>query len=361
MRKLLRHASILGIASALSFPTYAQMAWAASGFPAVKALVNGHPIEAIVVHGSTYVNWGALDLAHTPYQYLGHGTFALTGKTVTGVVYRGTTYLPWPSIAPKVVAIRLPGGGWNFVTPPVPHAYHVALTTKQSRDTLTVQFQTLDGQAGVPHQRIQASCLDPAGNSLIETSLVTDPSGNATWTLQIPLRAQTVAVRWTAPDGSQETATALLEAQNADRAQTSTTVTSVAQGPLPPENVVAQTPIQVQDNAVYFDAQVNGADTTFQLDTGAYEIYIPEDLAISLGLTEQDPVAVGGIGGAVEGYDSVIPSLTIGGVTFHNVPCVIGPTGSVDTPLFGYEFFADNGYDLLISNHDQRLYILAHP
>jgi hypothetical protein len=42
------------------------------------------------------------------------------------------------------------------------------------------------------------------------------------------------------------------------------------------------------------------------------------------------------------------------------VPCIIGPTDSLDTPLFGYRFFVDHGYDLLISNHEQRLYILAH-
>jgi hypothetical protein len=75
-------------------------------------LVNGHVFRAIVVNGTTYVLWTALQVTGVKYRYKGDGLMEINGKDVQGVVYKGDTYLPWNSIAPHVTAERV----WSFTT-----------------------------------------------------------------------------------------------------------------------------------------------------------------------------------------------------------------------------------------------------
>lgn len=99
--------------------------WTVTLYPAIHAEVEGKDMAAIVVNGSTYVLYTALDLLGTPYHLVTEngrytGMMNIDGVNVQGVLYDGATYIPWTALAPNIQAQPLPGGGWNFVLPKPP-------------------------------------------------------------------------------------------------------------------------------------------------------------------------------------------------------------------------------------------------
>ncbi|MCF8565063.1 retroviral-like aspartic protease family protein [Alicyclobacillus tolerans] len=348
---------VLGIAvsttiitiSSLSFPAYA-----ASNSGTVRAEINGKAYPAIAVGDTTYLNWGALQRFHTPYQYLGNGRFAIPSGTIAGVIYRGTTYLPWDSVAPKVKAAPLQGGGFNFTSVPVSHHYHLVVLTQQGTVGSPNEMEVLvtDGSQPVPDQTVAIALNGQSFASGHEGqrafTVTTDQNGSWLGNLN-DTTAQTVSptVSWLDPSGGIHTKTLSIPFTNPSPAQTTA----------PPGDVlVSSVPMSTFNNALFFNAQSGGQDWTFQLDTGAYEPLIPKRMAKLLQLPQFSPLVVQGVGGQDSAYYSQI-TVNIGGHEFKNVPCIVDDSYT-GTPLFGYGFFADNGYDLLVSQKNQIISIL---
>lgn len=111
------------------------------------------------------------------------------------------------------------------------------------------------------------------------------------------------------------------------------------------------------NDAVYFTiTSMSGMEIQCQLDTGAFELMFTGAVANAIGLPNLRPITVSGVGGSAPSYESVA-SFKIGDVPFTNVPCVVEPSFS-GYPLFGYRFFVDNGYDLLVSQRHQTITIM---
>ena len=335
------------------FPAQAQAATMPSP-GTVRAQVNGKTFAAIAVGNTTYLNWGALQLFNTPYEYLGNGKFALTGSTVQGVIYHGITYLPWASVAPKVKAAPLKGGGFNFTSIAVKHDYHVEMLAENgsvgSPDALEVFV--LDGNNLVPHQRVQvtlngSSYLSGYGQN---ESVAVTTDRNGTWlgglNDSVP---ETVSptVQWLDPNGKTETKTASVTFKTAGSSSPS----------VPPgDTVVASVPITTFQNAILFNAKGAGQSILFQLDTGAYVPLITKQAAKVLQLPNLGNTVIQGVGGQDEAYLSRM-TLTVGGHPFNNIPCIVDNNYSGPS-LFGYGFFTKYGYDLLISQKNGTMTIL---
>lgn len=89
-------------------------------YPTLDVEINGSkfPYKGIVVNGSTYVLWSALEWLGTPFTKDNDtGLFTVNGSKVQGIVNGGKAYLPWTSLAPGVKDIKTPTG-WNFVYHP---------------------------------------------------------------------------------------------------------------------------------------------------------------------------------------------------------------------------------------------------
>lgn len=338
----------------LSVPTVALASTGTSTPGSVRAEIDGQHVAAIDVGNITYLVWQALKDFHTPYAYLGGGLFSLTGKMVQGVVYRGDTYLPWNVTAPKVNAKHLRGGGFDFTQTAVKHDYQVYVFTQDGTvgtpDAL--QVYVADGNQLVPQQTVQIS-FD--GNSYASNfngkhtiTVTTDPYG--TWYGAIDdTSAETVhpVVTWTDPNGQIQTAT-----QPVVFAAATASTSLVPAG----STIVATVPVTTFQNAVLFNAQSQGTDILFQLDTGSYEPLVTRQVAQLLNLPNLGSSAIQGIGGQDQAYNSQI-TLSIGGHEFQNIPCIVdnyyyGPS------LFGYSFFSDHGYGLLIAPKNTSMTIL---
>jgi hypothetical protein len=334
----------------------AAAATADPSYHAIHAELEGKPFSAISVQNQTYIQWGALQVFKTPYEYLANGKFAITGGVIQGVVFHGTTYLPWAEVAAKVKAVRLKDGEFNFIDVPVSHDYHIVIDGSENVSAgaaETLQVTVLDGHQGVPHQWIHIAVTSTDGQAKVtpvaEEQDVTDKNGACEYALGAPNPATlTVQVTWKDPSGKQQTASDDITFKSA-----AATETPVPAG----EQVVATAPVLFDDDAVYFQAQANNQTTMFQLDTGAYETLITKKLADALHLPNLGNVQIEGVGGKATAYNSEI-SLTIGGVRFNNIPCVV-ESSYTGTPLFGYRFFSDNGYDLLVSQKHNTLTILS--
>lgn len=108
---------------------------------------------------------------------------------------------------------------------------------------------------------------------------------------------------------------------------------------------------------ILFNVASGGYREMFQLDTGAQEPLINAQMARELGLPHLGSTAVEGVTGQNAAYDSQI-TLTMGGHTFVDVPCVVDP-GYSGTSLLGYNFFVSRGYDLLVSQSQGSLTLLS--
>jgi len=123
------------------------------------------------------------------------------------------------------------------------------------------------------------------------------------------------------------------------------------------ERVVTSVPITVYQDMILFNVASGGYREMFQLDTGAQEPLINAQMARELGLPHLGSTAVEGVTGQNAAYDSQI-TLTMGGHTFVDVPCVVDP-GYSGTSLLGYNFFVSRGYDLLVSQSQGSLTLLS--
>lgn len=320
-----------------------------------RAEVNGQTYSAIAVGNITYLEWKALQVFGTPYQYLGNGRFAVTGGTVAGVVYHGNTYLPWDSVAAKVKASPLKGGGFNFTAIPLPHQYHLVIVAAQkaligSPDPYEVLVE--DGSKLVPNQVIQ---LTFTGGSYAsgyngEKQITVTTDANGTWIGGIndtTVESVEATLTWSDPIGNVHTQGTSITFSN-----------PVSTQPMVPagDTVVANVPVSTFQNAIFFNAQGGGNDILFQLDTGAYEPLLSKQVAQVLGLRNLGNLTVTGLGGNDPAYYSQM-TLTLGGQTFDNIPCLVDERYS-GTSLLGYGFFTGHGYDLLISQKNKMMTIL---
>lgn len=131
---------------------------------------------------------------------------------------------------------------------------------------------------------------------------------------------------------------------------------SAKQTALPGTTVVTTVPMQTFSNEALFSAKSAGDPILFQLDTGAFEPLLNKRTAALLNLPHLTSVQVAGIGGNDNAYMSRI-TLSIGGVVFQDVPCVVD-TSYRGNNLFGYGFFSDNQYNLYASQTSDTLTIL---
>lgn len=337
--------------------TKKKIAASAAVAPGVRVQVAGTSIAAILVGSDTYVSWKALQILHTPYDNLGGAKFALTGQTVQGVVYDGLTYLPWNVLSAQVKANPLKGGGFNFTAVAVKHDYHVEIDA-QSETTgspAPLDVAVLDGENGVPAQKIQIQLTGGTSGTLEDFAVggvandVTDENGQ--WMSAVDdANAENLeaTVKWTDPSGHVQSSTANI----------SFTTSNGLSATVPAnDSLVATVPITTFQNAVLFTASSSGNPLLFQLDTGAFEPLLTSRIANQLHLPNLGSIEVAGVGGEDNGYYSKI-SLSIGGVQFGNVPCVVDPSYT-GTPLLGYGFFIDNGYDILVSQKYNSFTILS--
>jgi len=120
------------------------------------------------------------------------------------------------------------------------------------------------------------------------------------------------------------------------------------------DNVLTAAPFILNNYGIYFWSDVGlPTETTWQLDTGAFEPLIGSQTATLMNLPNLGPAdGVGGVGGLVSNaYFTAIPQLTIGGHVFTNVQAIVDPTWTLPN-LFGYRFFEDNGYSLYVDKRN---------
>lgn len=87
-------------------------------YPPKFVEVNSKPFPAIVVNGTTFVLYTALDVYKTPYhlilqQGLYHGLMDIDGEQVWCVVYNGSSYVPWNTLAKGIQSV--PINTWDFI------------------------------------------------------------------------------------------------------------------------------------------------------------------------------------------------------------------------------------------------------
>ncbi len=128
----------------------------------------------------------------------------------------------------------------------------------------------------------------------------------------------------------------------------------------PPEDRVAFTVVgQIISDAFVFNLPVAGPlgqeAPWFILDTGAFEMLLPPDLAGRLGLPNLGPLPIGGIGGSVNAYQSQADIL-LTSRRFPAVPCVVDPAYR-GPGLFGLRFFIDNHLAFTLNPRQQTLNI----
>lgn len=96
------------------------------------------------------------------------------------------------------------------------------------------------------------------------------------------------------------------------------------------------------DGHFYADAEVNGRDVRFLVDTGATSIALTGDDARALGLHWNDsdlrPIARGA-SGPVEGVPVMLSSVALGGIRANSMPAAIIPEG-LDVSLLGQAFLS---------------------
>jgi aspartyl protease family protein len=77
-----------------------------------------------------------------------------------------------------------------------------------------------------------------------------------------------------------------------------------------------------RDGHYYVAGAINGQAVTFLVDTGASTVSINSALARRLGLPRGRPVAIGTAGGMAQGEEIVGQTVSLGGITIHDVRIV---------------------------------------
>lgn len=130
-----------------------------------------------------------------------------------------------------------------------------------------------------------------------------------------------------------------------------------------PESVRTDTAIEVRLDSnrqghYLVGGQINGADVTFLLDTGATFVAIPADVAGDLGLKRGRPVMVNTANGLTESYSTRIDSLVLGDIRLHDVAAGIVPGMQGDEILLGMSAlrqldFSQQGGQLILRQNRQ--------
>ena len=230
------------------------------------------------------------------------------------------------------------------------HNYTMVVTeaaTALANTFAMIEIQTLDNGKALGSQPItitvngQEVCADKTG-----------PDGLYQWGIsETTAKADTVIVSWTDPAGKVHSTTHT----------TQFTVPHSSPTPVPADDKVVVSfpmlPTSDANNAVYFNLTgPNGKLIQCQLDTGAFELMFTGSAAAILSLQNEGNETIGGVGGQTQAYKSHA-NFGINGVTFSAVPCTVD-NSFPGYPLFGYRFFVDNGYDLLVSQKHQTITIM---
>ncbi|MDO6822857.1 TIGR02281 family clan AA aspartic protease [Marinobacter sp. 1_MG-2023] len=80
---------------------------------------------------------------------------------------------------------------------------------------------------------------------------------------------------------------------------------------------------------------INDQNVTFILDTGATTVSVSEHIAQNAGLVRIQPSLARTAAGTVRVWDTTIPELRMGDITFNNVPGTINPEMDPDMVLLG--------------------------
>jgi len=102
--------------------------------------------------------------------------------------------------------------------------------------------------------------------------------------------------------------------------------------------------------------QINGADVTFMLDTGATFVAIPGSLAERLRLESGRRVMVNTANGMADSFDTQISSLNLGGIRLRDVSAGIIPGMTGDEVLLGMSAlrqldFSQQGGELILRQY----------
>ncbi len=111
----------------------------------------------------------------------------------------------------------------------------------------------------------------------------------------------------------------------------------------------------IQNDTFYFAPLINGTRVhRMILDTGAFELTFTQKVANQLGLPNLGPIQVGGVGGTAQAYRSEC-EIEINGNRFPNTPCIVDPSFTEGSGLFGLRFFLDNKIMLQLDPVKQTL------
>ncbi|WAH38627.1 glucosaminidase domain-containing protein [Alicyclobacillus dauci] len=329
-------------------------------YQSAKARVNGKDVLAVGVNDVTYLIWTVARDTGCNLTKVAPGDVEIDSKKPPQVFDGKNTYVEWsaiPTIDPH--PIKDANGVWQFKTKastpaqptaptpsepdpvPVTHDYQIVVTQPSTaiagRWALTT-IQTLDNGKPLGNQIITV-----AENGVQVARDYTDAIGGYEWQInETTNKTDSITVTWVDPDGKTHTVTNSTQFQ----------VPAVTPTPLPSDDsIVVQFPLLPTSdvsNAILFTAQsTTGGSTTFQLDTGAFELMLNEADAKLFNAPNLGATAVQGVGGQSQAYYSQV-DVVINGVTFKGIKCVVDPDFTGNS-LFGYQFFIDNKYELLVS------------
>lgn len=317
-------------------------------YPVVKAQVNGATYKAIGVGDETYLIWTVAKDIGLNLTKIEYDDVEINNKKPTQTVQDGNTYIHWSEI-PGLTPHYLDGGVINFTT--VTHDYQLNVTQDSSEIAgkwANIVVTTLDGDKPIGDQLISIA----ENETVVCTDYTDKVNGEYGYAITETVdKVDTVTVTWTDPSGNKHTVNNTTQFQ----------VPKVTPTPLPSDDtMVVQFPLLPASdvsNAILFEAKtVDGKPLTFQLDTGAFELMLNAADAKALDAPKLGDTNVQGVGGQSQAYYSQV-TLEINGVGFGNVPCVVDPEFQGNS-LFGYRFFIDNKYELLISQKHNTVTIL---
>lgn len=235
---------------------------------------------------------------------------------------------------------------------PAPPAQNYTMVVTEASTALANTFSMIDIQTLADGKPLASQPITITVNGQQVCSDKTGIDGLYQWGItETTAKADTVIVSWTDPAGKVHTTTHT----------TQFTVPHSSPTPVPADDKVVVSfpmlPTSDANNAVYFNMTApNGQLIQCQLDTGAFELMFTSSAAAILGLQNEGNETIGGVGGQTQAYKSHA-TFTINGVTFTGVPCTVD-NSFPGYPLFGYRFFVDNGYDLLVSQKHQTVTIM---
>lgn len=104
------------------------------------------------------------------------------------------------------------------------------------------------------------------------------------------------------------------------------------------------------------NGEINHADVTFLLDTGATSVSIPESIANRIGLQKQNSYLVHTANGTIKVYRTTLDVLRIGDINLYNVDANINPSDNTDKILLGMSAlrqieFSQQGKQLTLLQH----------